>query len=1360
MFSTPSRTPNSRASRVGSARASRAGTPHGAGAPLPAASSPTPSVSANTSSFLGDTSGLASTPSRRRTPASSSANRSHFRPPPPTAVEPTPQQGFGATSSLLHAVDDTMQVEDDHQTGGGGGGGGGTFGRAQSSSKYASSQPEEGRNLMMDDVMAVTSYSRLPNEVVEVLDKADFYVDALTASMDVQTGYAYLISRSLCYVWNFASRGLASPTCFTFSVPSSSSAHLSSINDLPFCGLVARPSGREPGFILTTPTGQVRFWEAMSASLTAGSEDRAQNVQMPLNPDEIVTGMQRCESNNFAISTSHSRMFRLNVVNLGGRLQAHVSAFSQPRGIFGRLFGSASSLGFGSGGITCIAVGPAQSDQAGRDVFAVGRTTIQKWRVAEGLGERMIVEQDVRQTIASSVLQSVDARFSAADSLAFEIVHAAVMSDGKLAVLYSQSKGPSAPLSYGIVTVGLLQDASSFMVTSVTSLRHSAHRDPRPYAEPRLSLPRGGPAAFVTFADAVVVRVLEQGADDFEELVRLKNVARDRFVGFGSEPVEHADDAVASLSLITATSGSILIELDPDQVRSLCSRQGTSAVLRQSAKTERLKLKLEHAIFFGESLTNPLAFDLPAEFEGTLITAAEELSSEILASSNAAVASFPFASDLRAQLADRLSRLRSLITFIGKCGQLGKLSQSSRRRLRSDAELLAAANDLWLYQNDFVEGASRGKRGSSSSSPLSQSIEKVMSEMGEGFGEDVVRLFFRHKVSHLVDVVEHLLKRVRSTSTASLEVRSSELIETNRIALAIYHASSRYRREFGQLYGISDAPACFEPWSAKPVCLDFLETLFHLSNSLISDRTRELGSSVDSQRSEYLSDPADELARQQRLQSELKSQLCALADFTLVAYEDRIAYLAAAAASGDAAASERELSVLSAKYRSVRPQVIHPLLPIGRSDKAFSLAERHGDFRTLTELCNDPSMGDPSARVEHYLLKYQQGFAFELYQWYIEQGQRRKLLEQKEVYSKLVLEFLERTQNSRIAWIHDLSLQRYAEASTTLGDVAKEEKGLEEKRLMLSLSKLAYVAGLSIEEVATVREQRQIEKIDDQLDLVSVHHRLLAVFEGALETGGGTLSVDDVEAAAERVTSSIASRLVDFPAFKSHFTALTKRLLKGEVLSSEDLIDLLTLKDPSADDSIDDFSTAVEVYIRAKDAPESRLRSCLRSIWRRTILADDWMALSDTKGVSDEELLARLKSTALYRTLRSVAGNESASEAVLKPEESLEPPSREMLEGRLQGAPNQEIDLLLNDHNREREALELLLGDSELASMLNEVALRAEQPEEDSVEEQEEERALDGRSDHHAADGSSNSDSGEASMQEEDDQGREIPVRR
>lgn len=59
-----------------------------------------------------------------------------------------------------------------------------------------------------------------------------------------------------------------------------------------------------------------------------------------------------------------------------------------------------------------------------------------------------------------------------------------------------------------------------------------------------------------------------------------------------------------------------------------------------------------------------------------------------------------------------------------------------------------------------------------------------------------------------------------------------------------------------------------------------------------------------------------------------------------------------------------------------------------QGEDAFRLAEQYRDFRSLAELCNDSRLAN-NLRTQNYLEQYQQDFASELYQWYVEHGRSR-----------------------------------------------------------------------------------------------------------------------------------------------------------------------------------------------------------------------------------------------------------------------------------------------------------------------------------------------------------------------------------
>lgn len=113
----------------------------------------------------------------------------------------------------------------------------------------------------------------------------------------------------------------------------------------------------------------------------------------------------------------------------------------------------------------------------------------------------------------------------------------------------------------------------------------------------------------------------------------------------------------------------------------------------------------------------------------------------------------------------------------------------------------------------------------------------------------------------------------------------------------------------------------------------------------------------------------------------------------------------------------------------------------------------------MSELSNDPLIGS-EARIRQYLDRYGAAFASELYQWYIEKGSSgspgalrsdrpsgklRSLLDQDEAYAELLSDFLDRTGNDRLTWVHDVAQDRYWEASKRLVDESAKTQSIAEQ---------------------------------------------------------------------------------------------------------------------------------------------------------------------------------------------------------------------------------------------------------------------------------------------------------------------------
>ena len=84
----------------------------------------------------------------------------------------------------------------------------------------------------------------------------------------------------------------------------------------------------------------------------------------------------------------------------------------------------------------------------------------------------------------------------------------------------------------------------------------------------------------------------------------------------------------------------------------------------------------------------------------------------------------------------------------------------------------------------------------------------------------------------------------------------------------------------------------------------------------------------------------------------------------------------------------------------------------------------------------------------------------------------------------------------------------------------------------------------------------------------------------------------------------VPRRRHDRPAFSNELAGFCGRLFEGRILSTEDLVDVLTLKE-NVNEQAGDFGSALDILVRAKDVPEARRRTALASIWRRVYIQDE-----------------------------------------------------------------------------------------------------------------------------------------------------------
>ncbi|CAH7685697.1 Non-repetitive/WGA-negative nucleoporin C-terminal-domain-containing protein [Phakopsora pachyrhizi] len=1176
--------------------------------------------------------------------------------------------------------------------------------------------------LLQDDFHAVTSHSQLPADVLQMLTDSDINYEAFRSHIDHSTGFAYAWSKEICYVWNSSRRSSNLPTCYSFPCPSSktSSVIVQTLAPLPFAALIVYSSSnssrtkREPGILLVSPTGELRAWDSLSLALSG--VDKYATVQIQLRDAELVRCLQPLSwcPGSFVIATSHSRLFGLSVVTGTGGKPTVVSSIIARSHTWSTKLGSLIRWGESydpKAGIVALAASPTLDGDptvCGGEILALETTgVLHKWKMdMSGGGERFIWEKETTSIILESLVPTPEADvLTMAERIELTFLDIKVTYTRDLAILLkyvdpTASGDPSSsikPRSFAIIVFDLLSNSSLLTVSHCIKARHREFPDPRLETEPSLILPHGGPAALITFPERVIALSLMPGTD-YEEVISLKDNAFNRIIGIGAAPLsirslQDNSDYLPTAKLLTTSSGILELELNPVELAKPLPKDSDAKAARETSK---LQAKLEQAVFFGDHPENPIAFSLEGPLKGDLPAAAEKLSEEIMISS---ASHLPNIVDLRAQLADRLARLHLLIRFISSAGMLGVLPKTSRRNLMTDSELLAATHALWLHQNRKIHALSHARRPIHTF--LGDAISNYMDSIGLGDSDDVVRSFFRSQAPNIVSLLECIQNKLKSSldcPSHSIHYRSVLILESNEVLLTTYNSAIGLRNAHSKTYDLQNDTST-EPWSSSIGLLNLLQYHYDSTLEILQQRAREFGPTIDEDQARFGAEPITMFLtedwenlegtsdKNKDLQQVLKDQLTELAERSLQMMNERIAFL-----SNVRGESNQETKAMNERYLRLRPQLVLGLVKTKRTARAISLAEEQRDFRTLVQLCYTSGISGGDRKVKNYIDRFQGEFAFQLYQWYVEQGRYLDLLTQDPVYAPLLVSFLDSTDYGKFSWIHDLAIDRFEHAANVLVNEGVNERELADQKLMLSLGKLCQVAQIHVEDLKSEQTLRAIEAVDDRLDIVDAQLRLAGLCSSILQTQP-QYSLQTIDGQAVTLVKHLATNLDNRPAFRQLFERFIRQVLAGECLQIEDLIDMYSLK-ANLDDQMEDFVIALNTFSRAKDWVPGRAQLALQSVWRRIYIHEDWVTLKKTTNLSDEDLMNCLKSTALYCVLSRVIGSQGLEKCelqVLKPKESFFDPTVNLdddLSIRYPDHSLAELEQLMKDYQFENSRLE------------------------------------------------------------------------
>lgn len=150
-------------------------------------------------------------------------------------------------------------------------------------------------------------------------------MDPYSGEIDTETGFALVTSVQTCFVWqhaqvslrmdvafvypNMFSKALKGiPTCYIFACPQDASIRP------PLHALVPQGFSREPGLILVSAGGFIRFWDSIGIGL-AGGENYSASQLDDIDRDEEVTNLLRTDVSLSFLRVSQVILFRLKHIS-------------------------------------------------------------------------------------------------------------------------------------------------------------------------------------------------------------------------------------------------------------------------------------------------------------------------------------------------------------------------------------------------------------------------------------------------------------------------------------------------------------------------------------------------------------------------------------------------------------------------------------------------------------------------------------------------------------------------------------------------------------------------------------------------------------------------------------------------------------------------------------------------------------------------------------------------------------------------------------------------------------------------------------------------------------------------------------
>ena len=663
----------------------------------------------------------------------------------------------------------------------------------------------------------------------------------------------------------------------------------------------------------------------------------------------------------------------------------------------------------------------------------------------------------------------VDLVGEGSDFQMISIVDAAMAKEGRLALLVAAlSDDGSCRLGLVWLERHAANDADNrgFLIKSAKLIANGSFKNKEEALNAKLLLANGGPVAFIMTDSAITVSLLNAGPGFADDVIPFKTSLNPKYfcAVTDSEKIDQLEaDFENDCHCLYWPHGILVLNvrthaLLKDGLISSDRPSTTPGKSLNRRKVQEIRNLIEQAILYGQQQENSVAFDLdrssfrPAEISNAVI----ELTGDIV-SSNLTVLE-PI-TDVKNLLVERSNLLQDLLHYLQAADVLSQLHESCKLYLIWSLEKVQCALSLWSHHSSIGSNYYNATEGmqppSAQHRHIENAIETCLSAYGDGSrGYAAVRSFFKSHVANISDAINTLFNQLLVGDREELETKEwsfEELYWPNRILIDMFEEILSVREKWHDALHLSGQQSS---WIATEQMADILQEQFVLTfNSVKRLMSQEGLRGIDLKMyqnsmlpNEQLMPGGESFGRVLPLQN----QLCELGLNLIYIFQQLVG-------SAHQHVETRSHEGIIHRFNEQKVQVAQALAKVGKIEAAYDISSGCEDYHTLADLVFQYE-NDPNYILLTYLKRNQESFANSFFDYLISKGKLKDLLELPADYDAYLPAYFDREHMLRYRWMFYLKSKNYKHAAEDLYRKALDEKMQDEKRNLLSLSKLTFLA--------------------------------------------------------------------------------------------------------------------------------------------------------------------------------------------------------------------------------------------------------------------------------------------------------------